>query len=140
MQFPKGTIEEIVESERLRLLSAEERYGKFYAHTRGVSVFLSLCVDAIDPDRMMFGRFHAHMKKHHMLALFSTLRLHKVQAMMNLRQVLEAGGSAALPISDPQKNQFLGIYQPDLLAPSHELTQKSDARLPKNNKKKSGGI
>jgi len=36
------------------LVSAKERYGTHYTHTRGVSVFLSLCVTAVDPDRMMF--------------------------------------------------------------------------------------
>ncbi len=140
MQFPQATIEEIVESERLMLLSAEERYGKYYAHTRGVSVFLSLCVDAIDPDRMMFGRFHAHMKKHHMLALFSTLRLHKVQAMMNLRQVLEAGASAAFAIANPEKDHFVDTDQQGILDPSQELTKKRYAWLHKNYEKSSRWI
>src|SRR6516164_11309174 len=43
---------------------------------------------------MMFARFFSLLKKHHMLALLSALRLHKVQTMINLRQVLEAGINA----------------------------------------------
>jgi hypothetical protein len=59
--FPQSTIEEIIESERLMLLRAKDRYGRYYTHARGVSVFLSLCISAIDQDRMMFGRFHARI-------------------------------------------------------------------------------
>ena len=41
------------------------------------------------------------MKKHHLLALFSTVRLHQAQAAMDLRQVLEAGSLAAYAIANP---------------------------------------
>ena len=140
MEFPQATIEEIIESERQMLLSAKERYGKYYTHARGVSVFLSLCVDAIDPDRLMFGRFHSHMKKHHMLALFSALRLHKVQAMMNLRQVLEAGASGAFAIANPETGHFADIDQQGILDPSQELTKKRYAWLDKNYEQKSQWI
>jgi hypothetical protein len=91
MEFLQSTLEEIVESERLMLLGARQRYGNYYDHARECSIFLSRSVAAVDHDRMMFSRFFSLMKKHHMLALLSILRLHKVQAMMNLRQVLEAG-------------------------------------------------
>jgi hypothetical protein len=132
MPFAQSTIEEIVESERLMVLGAKERYGPYYTHLRGVSVFLSLCISAVDPDRMMFGRFHSHMKKHHMLALFSSLRLHKVQAMMNLRQVLEAGTSAAFAIANPEQEHFADIDDRGILDPSQELTKKRYAWLHKN--------
>ena len=122
------------------LVGAKERYGKYYTHTRGVSVFLSLCVTAVDPDRMMFGRFHSQMKKHHMLALFSTLRLHKVQAMMNLRQVLEAGASAAFAIANPEQHHFVDTDQRGILDPSQELTKKRYAWLHKNYEKQSQWI
>ena len=140
MTFPQSTMEEIIESERLMLVSAKERHGKYYTHPRGVSVFLSLCVTAVDADRMMFGRFHSQMKKHHMLALFSTLRLHKVQAMMNLRQVLEAGASASFAIANPEQHHFVDTDQHGILDPSQELTKKRYAWLRKNCEKKSQWI
>jgi hypothetical protein len=140
MMYPQSTIEEIIESERLMLVSAKERYGKYYTHARGVSVFLSLCVTAVDHDRMMFGRFHSQMKKQHMLALFSTLRLHKVQAMMNLRQVLEAGASAAFAIANPELNHFADTDKQGVLDPSQELTKKRYAWLHKNYEKRSQWI
>src|ERR1017187_2684142 len=98
MGSPQSTIEEIIESERQMLLTAESRYGKYYTNARTISVFLSRCVTGVNHDRMMFGRFLTLIKKHHMLALFSTLRLHKIQGMMNLSQVLEAGAGAAFAI------------------------------------------
>lgn len=140
MEFPQSTIEEIIESERLMLVAARERYGNYYTHARGVSVFLSLCVSAVDPDRMMFGRFHAQMKKHHILALFSTLRLHKVQAMMNLRQVLESGASAAFAIANPEQHHFVDADQSGILDPSQDLTKKRYAWLHKNYEKSSQWI
>jgi hypothetical protein len=140
MSFPQSTMEEIIESERLMLVNAKDRYGKYYTHSRGVSVFLSQCVTALDPDRMMFGRFHAQMKKHHMLALLSTLRLHKVQAMMNLRQVLEAGASAVFAIANPEQHHFVDTDHRGILDPSQELTKKRYAWLHKHYEKKSQWI
>jgi hypothetical protein len=90
MTFPQSTLEEIIESEQQMLLTAQDRYGSHYVNARTSSIFLSKCVTTIEHDRMNFGRFLAIMKKHHMLSIMSTVRLHKSQAMMNLRQVLEA--------------------------------------------------
>jgi hypothetical protein len=64
------------------------------------------------------------MKKHHMLALLSTLRLHKVQSMMNLRQVLEAGTAAAFAIANPEMHHFADIDEIGLLDPSKALGRK----------------
>ncbi len=124
MEFLQSTFEEIIESERLMLLTAEERYGKYYKNARVCSIFLSRCITEVDHDRMMFARFFALMKKHHMLALLSILRLHKVQAMMNLRQVLEAGAAAAFAIGNPEQHHFAETDEQGLLDPSQELTKK----------------
>ena len=138
--FPQATIEEIIESERSMLVTAKDRYGQYYAHARSVSVFLSRCISAVDHDRMMFGRLHAHMKKHHMLALFSTLRLHKVQAMMDLRQVLEAGASGAFAIANPEQRHFADAGDRGILDPTSELTKKRYAWLNEHYRDKSQWI
>ncbi len=72
----------------------------------------------------MFGRFFTLLKKHHMLALLSTLRLHKVQSMMNLRQVLEAGAAAAYAIANPELEHFAETDAGGILDPTPELTRK----------------
>jgi hypothetical protein len=124
VEFLQSTLEEIIESERLMLLTAAERYGKYYKNARVCSIFLSRCIAGVDHDRMMFARFFALMKKHHMLALLSILRLHKVQAMMNLRQVLEAGAAAAFAIANPEQHHFAETDEQGLLDPMQELTKK----------------
>jgi hypothetical protein len=140
VEFPQSTLEEIIESERLMLLTAEERYGKYYQNARVCSIFLSRCIASVDHDRMMFARFFALMKKHHLLALLSLLRLHKVQAMMNLRQVLEAGAAAAFAIANPEQHHFAETDAQGLLDPSQELTKRRYKWLHENYRAKSDWI
>jgi hypothetical protein len=74
-------------------------------------------VREITPDRWIFISFVSLAKKHHTLALFSTVRLHKVQAMMNLRQTLEAGASAAFAIANPDYSHFVTADEHGFLDP-----------------------
>jgi hypothetical protein len=124
MTLKQSTFEEIVESERELILTADQRYGNYYRHARDCTVFLSRCIAAVDPDRMMFARFFSLMKKQVMLALLSTLRLHKVQALMNLRQVLEAGAAAAFAIANPEPEHFAKTDANGLIDASQDLTEK----------------
>jgi hypothetical protein len=124
MDFPQSTLEEIIESERTMALAARERFGRFYSHARGSAVFLSLCITTIEHDRMMFGRLFSFMKKHAFLALLSAVRLHKVQSMMNLCQVLEAGASAAFAIANPEREHFAGMDEQGILDPSPSFAKK----------------
>ena len=125
MTEPKqSTLEEIIESERTLMLTAEQRYGKYYIHARGCSVFLSRCITSFEHDRLMFARFFSLMKKHHMLALLSFCRLHRVQGMMNLRQVLEAGVAAAFALVQPDVKHFADIDDQGILDPSQDLARK----------------
>ena len=107
VDFKQKTIGEILDSERVMVLSAPERYGSYYTHALDASIFLSTFIKSLDPDRFVFGRFHSQVKKHHLLAVFSTVRLHEKQSTMNLRQVLEAGSCAAFAIANPDPNHFV---------------------------------
>jgi hypothetical protein len=73
--------------------------------------------------------FFAQVKKHHMLALFSTVRLHKVQALMNLRQVLEAGACAAFAIANPDHKHFVDTDDHGILDPLQKLASQRYAWL-----------
>jgi len=64
------------------------------------------------------------VEKHHLLAVFSTVRLHKVQALMNLRQVLEAGASAAFAIARPDVAHFAHTTPEGTFDASKKLTAK----------------
>jgi hypothetical protein len=70
-------------------------------------VFLSSVVKLVDRNHETFVRFLSRVTKHHLLAVFSTARLHQIQATMNLRQVLEAGACAAFAIANPDPAHFL---------------------------------
>ena len=89
MEWKQSTFEEIVETEKRLVLDAEARYGNYYLNARECSIFLSRSIASVElSHHETFGRFFSQLKKYHMLALLSTLRLHKVQSMLNLRQVI----------------------------------------------------
>lgn len=132
MTFPQSTLEEITESERQMLLTAMERFGDYYVNARTSSVFMSRCIISVNHDRLNFARFFALMKKHHMLALLSLARLHKAQAMMNLRQALEAGAAAAFAIANPEDKHFFTVGKDGLIRTPSKLALKRYAWLEKN--------
>jgi hypothetical protein len=124
MDFKQKTIDDLIESERLMVLTAPQRYGAYYTLALDVSVFLSLVIKSIDRDHAIFVRFFSQVKKHHLLAIFSTVRLHQIQAMMNLRQVLEAGACAAFAIANPDPAHFASTTPEGTLVASQKLTIK----------------
>jgi hypothetical protein len=67
-----------------------------------------------------------------MLAFLSALRLHKVQAMLNLRQVLEAGAGAAYAIANPDVRDFVDIDAFNIMDPSQKMTKKRYTWLDEN--------
>ncbi len=101
-----------------------KRYGDYYDVALETSVLLTHFVASIDESRWVFGSFLALAKKHHLLALFSTVRLHKVQSMLDLRQTLEAGACAAFAIANPDHSHFVDTDEHGLLDPSQKLTGK----------------
>ena len=132
MTLQQSTFEEIIESERTLAETADQRYGKYSRHARDCTIFLSRCIVAVDPDRTIFAMFFSSTKKQLLLALLSTLRLHKVQAMMNLRQALEAGAAAAFAIAKPEPEHFAKTDQNGFIDPSQDLTRKRYDWLAKN--------
>lgn len=122
VNLKQKSIGDIIESERLLVLEAPERYGAFYMNAVDASVFLSTFIKSLDSDRFVFGRYYSWVKKHHLLALFSTVRLHQVQSTMNLRQVLEAGSLAAFAIAHPDPSHFVTEDKNGLLNSSQKLT------------------
>jgi hypothetical protein len=124
MQFPQQTIPQIVDSERAMVLTASQRFGKYYDTALDCVVFATQFLKSIDRDRWVFAGFQALAKKHLMLALFSTVRLHKEQAMMDLRQALEAGACAACAIANADHTHFVDKDKFGVLDPSQKLASK----------------
>jgi hypothetical protein len=124
MEIKQRTIPEIVETEGLLVANAHDRYPVYYPHALEASLFLSKFVESVDGDRSVFVMFLSQIKKHHTLALFSTVRLHQIQAKMNLRQALEAGVSAAFAIANPGPENFVDTDNQGMLDPSQKLAKK----------------
>jgi hypothetical protein len=91
VDLKQKTIGDIIDSETSLVLAARARYRLYYANALEASALLSNFIKSLDPDRLIFGRYYSQVKNHHLLALFSTVRLHQTQATMDLRQVLGAG-------------------------------------------------
>lgn len=140
MAFPQSTLVEITESEAHMVRTAADRYGNFFLNSWECSLLLSKCVVSVDHSRLNFARFHAVLKKHHTLAILSLVRLHKVQAMMDLRQALEAGCAAAFAIAKPENGHFFNVDQYGIITSPQNLTEKRYLWLDQNFKQRSDGI
>ena len=104
------------------VLRGAERYGAYYVSASALVHLLTTgFVKTIDGKQFIFILFMSHVRKHLNLALFSTLRLHHVQAMMNLRQVLEAGACAAYAIANQDLKDFADVRPDGSLDPSDAL-------------------
>ena len=109
MTYPQSTLQELAESERQMVLEAEARFGKYWVEARASSIFLSRCIIAIDHDRMHVGRFNAILKKHHLLAIMSAVRLHKSQAMWNSATSSRSWRARRLRYRQSRRRTFLQV-------------------------------
>jgi hypothetical protein len=115
------TLESIINTERDLVLNAEAAHGEYFTHAVQMATLLNNLVPSIDiPTRFLFVAFLSQVKKHIVLALFSAVRRHHVQAGMNLRQVLEASAWAAYALAHEDLSLFRiegprGLEVPDHL-------------------------
>lgn len=124
MDFKQSTFGEIIDSERKMILTAGKRYGAYYVNASEFNILLNEFIKSVDPDRFIFAIFLSQVKKHATLALFSVVRLHHTQAMMDLRQVLEAGACASYAIANTESSDFADVGKNGVLATSQSLTNK----------------
>ncbi len=132
MDFKQSNWGEILDSEREMVLQGEQRFGAYYLNAVRVSHLLAKCVKNLRPDQLIFGMFLSQVRKHHTLAIFSTVRLHRTQAMMDLRQTLEAGACAVYAIANPDRADFADVDEDGILDPSQELAAKRYRWLDQN--------
>ncbi|MBU0478563.1 hypothetical protein KKC91_08355 [bacterium] len=140
MDFKQSTIGEILDSEREMVLEGAKRYEEYFVNASDFNHLLNEFLKTIAPDRSIFAAFLSQIRKHHMLALFSAVRLHRTQAMMDMRQVLEAGACAAYAIANPDLKDFANFDNQGIINPSDALTKKRYKWLEKNYKTGSDAI
>jgi len=140
MEIKQNTIGDIIESESQMILHGAERFGDYFINASEFNNLLQQFIKSVDPDRFIFAMFLSQIRKHHLLAHFSVVRLHHIQAMMNLRQVLEAGSCAAYAIANPDREGFADIDEKGIIDPSQELAKKRYKWLEDNFKNGSDAI
>ena len=140
MEIKPITVADIIETERQMVLHGAEQYGAYYINAFEFNNLFEYFIKSVNPNHFIFTMFLGQIRKHHLLAIFSAVRLHNTQAMMNLRQVLEAGSCAAYAIVIPNVSDFTIIDENEILHLSKELTTKRYKWLEKNFKKSSDNI
>jgi len=121
MDIKQKTMGDIIESEHLMVLAAADRYGAYYTIALDESELFSSAVKSVGGAHAIFVRFLSQVKKHYLLAIFSIVRQHQIQAMMNLRQALEAGACAAFAIANPEPTHFASTTPEGTLDTSKKL-------------------
>lgn len=107
MQFKENTYEDILSSEREMVLYGVECYGDYYKNAFEFNFLLMNLIKSIDLiDRWIFLAFYSQVKKFHTLALFSAVRRHHVQSLLNLRYVIESGQWAAYALGNIEESKF----------------------------------
>lgn len=107
MDFKSSTIGEILDSEREMVIKGTELYGEFFVNASEFNDLLINFIKSVDdPTKFIFLAFLSQIRKHHTLALFSAVRLHHIQAGMNLRQVFEAGAWAVYAMGHADDKKF----------------------------------
>lgn len=140
MNIKRSTIEEVLDSETKMVIGGAKRYGAYFTNADGFNELLNNFILSVDLDRNIFVAFLSKLRKHHTLALFSTVRLHSVQAMMNMRQVLESGERAAYAIANPNDKDFTDIDEQGIMDFPDRLDQKRYKWLEVNYKASSDAI
>jgi hypothetical protein len=140
MEFKQETIGDIINSESQMILKGQERYGNYFVNAVEFNDLLQGFIKSIAPTHFIFAMFMAQIRKHLTLALFSAVRLHHIQAMMDLRQVLEAGACAAYAIANPDQDGFTDIDENGVASVSQNLAVMRYKWLAENFQKGSDAI
>lgn len=98
---------EVIEAEKQLLIDAEVKYGKYFDNAFDFIDLLQGFLGRVKPEGWIFTMFLFQFRKHILLAFWSTLHLHHIQAMLDLRVAMEAGINAAYAISSDRQEDFV---------------------------------
>lgn len=141
MKFKQSNIGEIIESEREMALTGAQRYGEYFINAAEFNALLNNFIKSIDdPNKYIFVAFLSQVRLNATLALFSSVRLHHVQAGLNMRQLLESGAWAAYAMGNAEKEKFCEVENNDIIGVPKRLKEARDAWLTSNFEPKSEEI
>ncbi|HAU65864.1 TPA: hypothetical protein DCW61_00795 [Candidatus Uhrbacteria bacterium] len=140
MEPKQDTLDDIINSEHDMVRSAPDRFGEHFQFAFEAHALLNDFILSVDASRFVFTIFLSQMRKHSLLALLSTLRLHRTQALMDVRQVLEAGVNAAYAILQPDISHFAEFDEHRFIETPKKLSHKRYQWLTANHPKASRSI
>src|SRR3989338_957605 len=131
------TIQDILDTERDMITLAERTYGNAFRNASEFNDLLKNFLKEAKSEAWIFILFLSQIKKNGTLAPFWIARLHHIQAMLNLRQVLEAGVNAAYGLAYPNEDDFIIKQRDGTLDASEILDGKRRKWIEKNHAKHS---
>jgi hypothetical protein len=138
------TLTDIIIEEHALSLKAGERYGDVFANTLDVfnliENFFAGYIGNYDEGADLFIKFYTALRNFYLLSLFSTVRLHQVQASMDLRQFIESGINAAYSLANPKYKDFAKTDEFGLLKSTKKLKKKRNNWIDKKYSKTSADI
>lgn len=103
----KTSLQEIIDRERDLATHALERHGKGFENAAAFVALIQNSLDEASPHSAVAMAFYSQVRKYSVLSLLAAVRLHRVQAAMCMRQMLEATALCAYALGNPEP----GIYE-----------------------------
>ncbi len=117
-------LSKLIGLEQQEILASQEKYKEFFEHAFKSHTLLQKFITNAKPEAFFFLIFLSQIRKQHLLAILSVARKHHVQMVMNLRQVLEAGATAAYAIGNPKTEDYANLTELGLLETPAKLVAK----------------
>ncbi|MCU1483119.1 MAG: hypothetical protein JWQ19_3905 [Subtercola sp.] len=103
------SLEDFSAQEHEKLLEAEGKYGIAWINAYDATLLLSNLVEIPVVTCDLFFRFFSQVKKYHTLSIVSSVRLHRVQAKLDLRYFLESTANVVFSMAHPDTTNYLDI-------------------------------
>lgn len=110
--------------EHQKLLDAEKNYGNAFINAYNTTTLVSNLMMWPIADCDLFIRFYSQMKKYHSLSVISTVRMHRIQAKMDLRYFLESTAHAAFSLANTGTNNYFD-HQKQCISDAQKASRKA---------------
>lgn len=135
--FEEFSIFDISKEEHKLVMTARDKYGEAFDIANSLIKFLSRFIGSVNHETYVFISYLSLTYNSLWLGLLSAIRMHQVQAAMNMRQALEAGVKAAYALTFPDADHFVIQKNDGTLEERENLKQSCYKWLEKSYPKKS---
>jgi hypothetical protein len=94
-------LHEIADAEKALIEEAKKEYPKHFNHLQYAILLMHNCFVEAEADSIFFLTLKASIEKHLVLAALSSIRLHHVQTVLDLRYAAEAAAWAVFALAHP---------------------------------------